>query len=266
MPYFIVVFLLTVCLGYIYSFTNWFSLPFVLYFVSLTTSLLFIYFSKDFIGLFLGFVALNLCLYGLMIRGYTFATDAAVRYFLLGSVAMCFFFFGVSLQFCLSGSFGFSTFTHLCSLMVSENITTGLLFSQKLAYLCMLCLFLFKLGVFPFHFYVPSIYTSINYGVLGIYSVPVKLVLFFSFINFLELLGTHVCVVYPLLLFVGVGSLLVGTLGALRQVRLRSFWAYSYISSMGFVFIGFTVSSNTLVTSAASSYFLQYLITWAFLF
>lgn len=215
--------------------------------------------------MFLGFVSLNISLYVIMSRGYIYSIDAALRYFLLGSVAMSLFFFGGAIHLYLYGSFEFSSFTDIgaLALLTPSGGSAGLLFSQKLAYFSMFVLFLFKLGVFPFHFYVPSLYRTLNYGVLGLYSIPVKVALFFSFLGFVDNLGLLVVFMYPVFIFIGVGSLFVGTYGAIQQVRLRSFWAYSYISSMGFVFLGFPPS---LESATASAYFVHYISIWGIIF
>jgi len=63
----------------------------------------------------------------------------------------------------------------------------------------------------------------------------------------------------PIFIIVSVGSIIVGSLGALKQVRIKRFLAYTSISQVGFIFLGVT-SGSVLGIFASLMYLFLYVI------
>lgn len=100
------------------------------------------------------------------------------------------------------------------------------------------------------------------------YTIPLKIVILGVLLKFLIVFGSVGGVVNPLLEWSALGSVAVGAFGALRQQKLRRFWAYSYMSSMGFTLFGLGLYNGGLGYSSfnAKLYFGVYLITWHAIF
>lgn len=217
--------------------------------------------AENLISLALTFVGLNVVLYGLMLRDSTASADATLKYFALGAVATSFLFFGIFLHAVCYGSVDYSSI----SFLIARNYNTSgvLAFStlQAFAFLCVFTAFLFKLGVYPYHFYLADVYEGVRLETLVIITIPVKFVVFFAMLNYFETLWCLTSLVQPLLSFIGLGAVITGSYGAFHQQRLRTFWAYSYIGSMGFVFLGFKATAFGYSATVAVYYFFVYLLT-----
>lgn len=112
--------------------------------------------------------------------------------------------------------------------------------------MCVFIAFLFKLGAYPFHFYLPSMYEGTDYRTLGVITIPVKWFTFLAMLKFIAVYGTVSVTFAYFLVALGFGSLFFGSYGLYAQNRLRSFWAYSYLGSLGFTLMGVSVSSLSL--------------------
>ncbi len=100
------------------------------------------------------------------------------------------------------------------------------------------------------------------------YTIPLKIVVLGVLLKFLIVFGSVGSVINPLLEWSALGSIAVGAFGALRQQKLKRFWAYSYMSSIGFVLFGLGLYNGGLGYSSfnAKLYFAVYLITWHAIF
>lgn len=166
-------------------------------------------------------MALNVSLYGLMLQGSRYSVEAATKYFLLGAASTGLLFFGVFLHFVEYGSISYSTF----SFIISSGLTALPILSttQIVAFTCVLAAFLFKLGVYPFHFYLTAVYDGVRYDTLGIITLPVKCVVYFAMLNFIQSYGYAAVTFQSGFVFLGLGSLFMGSYGAYLQQKLRSF-------------------------------------------
>ena len=88
---------------------------------------------------------------------------------------------------------------------------------------------LFKLGLFPLHFWIPDIYEGSSIEVLLILSTLPKISIFVFFIN-LKILASIV-------FYIGLSSIIVGALGGMNQSKLKRLLGYSGISHLGFLFL-----------------------------
>lgn len=193
-------------------------------------------------------------------RHSAFASEAGLKYFILGSVFSGCFLFGCSLFY---GLFGTLNFHHL-SLIFFEP--TSLEYFKDINFLLILGLvlitstFLFKLAVFPFHFWAPDVYDGVPISSTIIFSILPKLGVIYFFIKWLCIVNITFIDLNYILLFCGLSSLLVGSLFALVQTRIKKLIIYSSIAQIGYIILAL---SQITVTSISSIYFFLciYLIT-----
>lgn len=129
--------------------------------------------SDNLIEFVVAWVVLNVGLYGLILRSVTsYAAETVVKYFLVGAVTTGLVFFGLFLHFVQYGSVFYSSIEFL----INSNFVSMPVLStaQSVAFLLVLVAFLFKLGAYPFHFYLPAMYEGIELEALGVVTIPVK--------------------------------------------------------------------------------------------
>lgn len=209
------------------------------------------------ITLYLGLELVSLPLYALVAlkRDSAFASEAAMKYFVMGALASAMLLFGFSLMYGLSGSI------YLPEIAVHMN---ALMMHNPIFYLA-LCLVVvavaFKLGVFPFHMWVPDVYQGAALSVVALLSSIAK---FAGFALLMRILFDGLAPLHfaasQLLLILGMLSLIMGNIVALMQKNIKRLLGYSTIANMGIIFITLSLSSS--VSAAASSF---YLITYAFM-
>ena len=200
------------------------------------------------ISVYLGLELMSLALYALIAlrRDDVVATEAAMKYFVLGALASGFLLYGMSMVYGATG--------HLDLIEISRVIAAKQ--EQKLA-LTFGMVFLvaglaFKLGAVPFHMWVPDVYQGSPTAVTLILGGAPKLA---AFALTLRLLvdGLHGVAAdwQPMLMILAVLSLAIGNLTAIVQSNFKRMLAYSTISHMGFVLLG--LMSGTVVGEGASS-------------
>lgn len=191
--------------------------------------------AGNLVMVYLGLEMLALCSYALVAidRDSALASEAAMKYFVLGSLSSGLLLYGLSL---LYGATGTLDLAQLRDAIAGSSETTLLLTGTVFA----IAGIAFKFGAAPFHMWVPDTYQGAPTPItLFIGSAP-ELASFALAFRLLE--GA----VGPLddrwrLLMAGlaVASLLVGNLIALMQANLKRMLAYSAISHIGFLFLGF---------------------------
>nr|YP_010890066.1 NADH dehydrogenase subunit 2 [Praya dubia]WJJ70090.1 NADH dehydrogenase subunit 2 [Praya dubia] len=145
------------------------------------------------------------------------SSEAGLKYFMLGALSSGLFLFGVVLLFITNFSLTIQDF------LLHNNPLSSLLISLS---------FFFKLSLFPFHFWVPDIYEGSSLKVLGLIGSLPKISVIYVLIQFK---------VSWLFLMCSLLSIIVGTLGALNQTKIKRLVAYSGISNIGFIVLGLTL-------------------------
>jgi NADH-quinone oxidoreductase subunit N len=211
--------------------------------------------AGNLVMVYLGLEMLALCSYALVAidRDSPVASEAAIKYFVLGSLSSGLLLYGLSL---LYGATGTLDLALLRSAIAASPETTLLLTGTVFA----VAGIAFKFGAAPFHMWVPDTYQGAPTPItLFIGSAP-ELASFALAFRLLE--GA----VGPLddrwrLLIAGlaVASLAIGNLIALVQGNLKRMLAYSAVSHIGFVFLGFAGGSATGY-AAAMFYVISYAI------
>lgn len=203
--------------------------------------------------LYLGLELMSLALYALVAyqRDSQWAAEAAMKYFVLGSLASGILLYGMSMVYGGSGSLMLAEI----AVVAGEEQPMLLLFGMSF----MLVGVAFKLGAAPFHSWVPDVYQGAPTPVtLFISSVP-KVAAVALFLRLLvDGMGPLHEALQPMLLLVAVASLLLGNLVAIMQTNLKRMLAYSGIAHAGFIVLGLAAG-----TDAGHSAALFYVITYA---
>ena len=204
---------------------------------------------------YLGLELLALGSYALVAidRDSPLASEAAMKYFVLGALASGMLPYVMSLVYGASGSIDLATIAaHAAGAEQRTMLLTGMAF--------MLAGIAFKFGAAPFHMWVPDVYQGAPTPItLFIGSAP-KLAAFAMAMRLLEVgmgpLGDHW---RPLLAILAALSLVIGNLVALAQTNLKRMLAYSTVSHVGFLFMGLA-GGGAIGYAAAMFYALGYTI------
>jgi len=205
--------------------------------------------GQSLLTIYMGLELLSLCLYSLVAfdRDNARATEAAMKYFVLGALASGMLLYGMSMIYGMTGSLNVAEISSALLEMNTKNpvLILGLVF--------VVAGLAFKFGAVPFQMWVPDVYqgapTSIT---LLIGSVP-KFAAFAITIRLLAQGLQPLAVDWQdMLLIMAVLSIAIGNITAIAQTNLKRMLAYSTISHVGFLLFGF-MSAN--LNGFASSMF-----------
>lgn len=226
--------------------------------------------SNDFLVLYLGMEIQSFCFYVLagFKKGNLKSTEGSLKYFVLGSLASGFFLYGVSVLYGLTGSLVFSEIELLLSefvLLNSSSFIFGISY-VNFGLLFILIGFFFKMGIVPFHFWVPDIYEGSPALVTCFFSLVTKIVLVAVLVRFLYFYGLIFITVWQnVFMILGLLSVLIGAFGALFQTNFLRFIGYASINHAGYILIGLSLATLEGV-EAALVYLVIYLILGLALF
>jgi NADH-quinone oxidoreductase subunit N len=191
--------------------------------------------AAHFVTLYLGLELLSLSLYALVAidRDNPRCTEAAMKYFVLGSLASGLLLYGMSMVYGATGTLEIGGVAQALHLGVANKtvLVFGLVF--------IVAGIAFKFGAVPFHMWVPDVYQGAPTPItLFIASAP-KLAAFAMAMRLLvyglfELAGHW----QQMLLILAVLSIALGNLAAIAQTNIKRMLAYSTISHMGFLLLG----------------------------
>ena len=221
--------------------------------------------GNNFLVIYLGLELLTLSSYALVAlrRDNATATEAAMKYFVLGALASGFLLYGLSMMYGATGTLDVSAvFKAIASGQVKHQVLVfGLVF--------IVAGIGFKLGVVPFHMWVPDVYQGAPTAVTLMIGGAPKLAAFAIAMRLLvEGLLPLAIDWQQMLAVLSIASLVVGNLAAIAQTNLKRMLAFSTISQMGFMLLGLlagVVNGNTLSAanaySSAMFYVLSYVLT-----
>ncbi len=191
--------------------------------------------ANSLITVYLGLELTSLSSYALVAfnRDSKRGSEAAMKYFVLGSMASGLLLYGMSMIFGATGSLQLQAI----AMAISSNGADDILLVFGLVF--MVTGIAFKLGVAPFHMWVPDVYHGAPTAVTLFISTVPKLGAFAMAYRLLEGgLGSLQGDWQQMLMFLSVLSIIVGNLAAIMQTNMKRMLAYSTISHMGFVLMG----------------------------
>jgi NADH-quinone oxidoreductase subunit N len=220
--------------------------------------------GNNMLPIYLGLELMSLSLYALvaMRRDHAVSTEAAMKYFVLGSLASGFMLYGISMIYGATGSLILTDIAKIAAAGANHTILVfGLVF--------VVAGMAFKLGVVPFHMWVPDVYQGSPTAVTLLLGGAPKLATFAMVLRILvEGLLPLAFDWQQMLLVLAVLSLAIGNITAIAQTNIKRMLAYSTIAQMGFVLLGLmsgvtggSASNAPAAYSAAMYYSITYVLT-----
>ncbi|MDO9234946.1 MAG: NADH-quinone oxidoreductase subunit NuoN [Aquabacterium sp.] len=218
--------------------------------------------AHNFLSIYLGLELMSLSLYALVAlrRDHAQSTEAAMKYFVLGALASGFLLYGMSMMYGATGSLDLA--------QVYKVTLSGAANPQVMAFGLVFIVsgLAFKLGVVPFHMWVPDVYQGAPTAVTLMVAGAPKLAAFAITIRLLvEGLINTANDWQQMLLILSVASMALGNLAAIAQTNLKRMLAYSGIAQLGFMLLGFVptvIAGNTVSAGNGYSSALFYVLTY----
>ncbi|KPK48506.1 MAG: NADH:ubiquinone oxidoreductase subunit N [Thiotrichales bacterium SG8_50] len=203
--------------------------------------------AAHFLTLYLGLELLSLSLYAMVAfqRDSAPATEAAMKYFVLGALASGMLLYGMSMLYGATGSLDISAVHKAITGMSPDNMILifGLVF--------VIVGLAFKLGVAPFHMWAPDVYHGAPTSVTVFLGTAPKLAAFAMLMRLLvggrEGLAPHW---QQMLVIMAILSLATGNIIAIAQTNIKRMLAYSTIAHMGFFLLGMLAAGPNGYASA----------------
>jgi NADH-quinone oxidoreductase subunit N len=208
---------------------------------------------------YLGLELLSLCQYALVAfnRDSPRASEAAMKYFVLGAFASGMLLYGMSLIYGLTGSL---EVIEIHNYLIRHGIDQ---MGALLGLIFIIVGLSFKLGAVPFHAWVPDVYEGAPTAVALYIAAAPKVAAFALFMRMLaEGLGVLHGDWQVMLAVLAVLSLVLGNVVAIAQTNLKRMLAYSTISHVGFILLGI-LAGTAQGYSAAMFYVLFYALVTA---
>jgi NADH-quinone oxidoreductase subunit N len=191
--------------------------------------------AAHFLTIYLGLELLSLSLYALVAidRDSPRATEAAMKYFVLGALASGLLLYGMSMVYGATGTLEIGGVAQALHLGVANKtvLVFGLVF--------IVSGIAFKLGAVPFHMWVPDVYHGAPTPITLLIASAPKLAAFAMALRMLVYglfeLAEHW---QAMLMILAMLSIALGNLAAIAQTNLKRMLAYSAISHMGFMLLG----------------------------
>src|SRR5574341_1394265 len=209
--------------------------------------------ARDVILLFLAFELMSIPLYVLagFLKHRDEAVEAALKFFLVGSVSSAVMVYGLSFVY------GAVRSTDLARVAQAAGSGQPLV---TLGLLAVLAGFAFKIAAFPFHMWVPDTYEAASTPFVAWLSVAPKAAGFVvMFRLYLEGVGGPVILWVPMAAGLAAITIVAGNLMAIPQQNVKRLLAYSGIAHIGYMLIGFAA-----VSASGVAMMLFYLVAYLF--
>jgi NADH-quinone oxidoreductase subunit N len=221
--------------------------------------------ANSFLTVYLGLELMSLCLYAMVAlnRDSALSTEAAMKYFVLGALSSGLLLYGMSMIY---GATGTLTLTEVAREVARQSTSAADRTFLVFGLVFVVSGLAFKLGVVPFHMWLPDVYHGASTPVTLVISSGPKLAAFAMvmrmLVNGLPALAADW---QQMLAILAVLSIALGNITAIAQSNLKRMLAYSAIAHMGFMLLGLLsglVDGNWLNRNEAYSSSLFYMIVY----
>lgn len=210
--------------------------------------------SGDLISLYVGIELHSLALYVLAAfhRDDLKASEAGLKYFVLGALSSGLLLYGASLVYGFTGSMRFDEIAAYAAANASPGLIFGLVF--------MICGLAFKVSAAPFHMWTPDVYEGAPTPVVALFATAPKVAAMVLIARTLEgaFAGSHDQWAQVLIL-ISLISFAVGAFGGLVQKDMQRLLAYSSIANIGYALLGIA-AGTTLGVQAMLLFMTLYVI------
>lgn len=205
-----------------------------------STGMLMMVSANDLISLYLGLELQSLSLYVLAAfkRDSSRATEAGLKYFVLGALSSGMLLYGSSMIYGFAGSTNFALIAQaLAGGHASIGLVVGIVFlSAGLA---------FKVSAVPFHMWTPDVYEGAPTPVTAFFAVAPKVAAMALFVRtIITPFGTVGHEWQQIIIVIAVLSMLLGAFAAITQTNIKRLMAYSSIGHVGYALIGLAAGTE----------------------
>jgi len=220
--------------------------------------------ASSFLTLYLGLELMSLCLYAMVAlnRDSPLSTEAAMKYFVLGALSSGLLLYGMSMIYGATGTLNITEVARVTSQLAASTDRSFLVFGLVF----LVAGLAFKIGVAPFHMWIPDVYQGAPTAVTLVIGSAPKVAAFAMavrvLVNGLPDLAKDWQEMLAVLALV---SMAIGNITAIAQSNLKRMLAYSTIAHMGFMLLGLlsgVVGGNRLSADDAYSAALFYVIVY----
>jgi NADH-quinone oxidoreductase subunit N len=194
--------------------------------------------AADLIALYLGLELMSLCLYVLAAinRDSVRATEAGLKYFVLGALSSGMLLYGASLIYGATGMVSFAGIAKAAS-EGGLGVTFGLVF--------MFAGFCFKVSAVPFHMWTPDVYEGAPTPITAFFAAATKVAAIAMIVRATVTAFPGIAAEWQqILVFVSIASMTLGAFAAIGQRNIKRLMAYSSIGHMGFALIGLAAGTQ----------------------
>ncbi|MBU1347669.1 MAG: NADH-quinone oxidoreductase subunit NuoN [Alphaproteobacteria bacterium] len=195
--------------------------------------------SGDLISLYVGVELHSLALYILAAyhRDDLKASEAGLKYFVLGALSSGLLLYGASLIYGFAGSMRFDDIAAYAAANPGPGLIFGLVF--------LICGLAFKVSAAPFHMWTPDVYEGAPTPVVALFATAPKMAAMVLFARALSegFLGAHDQWAQVLVL-ICLASFVVGAWGGLAQKDIQRLLAYSSIANIGYALLGIVAGTE----------------------
>jgi len=208
--------------------------------------------AHNFITIYLGLELLSLSLYAMVAlrRDSIPASEAAMKYFVLGAIASGMLLYGMSI---LYGATGTLDIGQLAGYLANQNSDLDMVTSFGLVFI--IVGLAFKLGAVPFHMWIPDVYHGAPTPVTLYLGTAPKIA---AFAMAMRLLADGMQPLHgewqDMLVILAILSMAIGNIVAIAQINLKRMLAYSTIAHIGFLFLG--IQTGTDAGYSASMFYI----------
>ena len=166
------------------------------------------------------------------------ASEAGLKYFVLGALSSGLLLYGASLIYGFTGSIEFTQISEAISYGASPGIIAGMVF--------LLCGLAFKISAAPFHMWTPDVYEGAPTPVTAFFaSVPKFAAMALIARLLVGPFETIVSQWQQVIVIFAILSMFIGAIGALVQVNIKRLMAYSSIANMGFALVALSAGNES---------------------
>ena len=198
--------------------------------------------ANDLIALYMGIELQSLALYVLAAikRDSLRATEAGLKYFVLGALSSGMLLYGASLIYGFSGS------TNFAGIAESFTVEDGILpLAQVVGMVFLLAGLAFKISAVPFHMWTPDVYEGAPTPMTAFFAAAPKLAGMAVFLRVvISAFPDALAAWQQIIIFISVASMVLGAFAAIGQTNIKRLMAYSSIGHMGFALVGLAAGSE----------------------
>ena len=191
--------------------------------------------ANDLIALYLGLELQSLSLYVLAAfkRDTTRSSEAGLKYFVLGALSSCMLLYGCSMIYGFTGTTAFDDLAKVLS--GPESASIGLI----VGIVFLIAGLAFKVSAVPFHMWTPDVYEGAPTPVTAFFALAPKIAAISLFVRIMtDPFGDLLSEWRQIIVFISIGSMVLGSFAAIAQTNIKRLMAYSSIGHMGYALIG----------------------------